>query len=330
MILETCLTVLSMTESATRLYDWFTGLSAGHHKDQAVGRLAARKATVQRLSDKILYAPEYHQAINKKNSETLSDPRKVYELVQPIAEALDTDVLASAVNTIPVKMREAFKKDPWEVLIDIRPANRTKQPTNPDYIPVTFIDNNLSYIGWQTRGALPQLFDCEFEQSGSLWVPHSQPEASARIITPVKGTNVKLRQALTEFFQSRMRVGEVYFHIAPGIRDDIFKHFPPYRDVMERDEIVAVLSFWSQKNYNSCFVIFGLKGLYFRNTYEHLKTEYEFIPFNRFYVLSYSKKDTLTVGGTFTMDFFRPPMDKVKFGGLLEAVRKVYEAYDYQ
>jgi formylglycine-generating enzyme required for sulfatase activity len=39
---------------------------------------------------------------------------------------------------------------------------RTKRPDNPDLVAILFTDSGISYIGWQTKGALPILFGCDY------------------------------------------------------------------------------------------------------------------------------------------------------------------------
>src|SRR4051812_22425122 len=138
MLLETFLTILNVAEKATKIYDWFTGVSSGDKMNATMRSLSKSKSEVHRLSDKVLYAPNFQQAINKEGTEFLANEKKIHDLLNPVAEALETDVLASAVISTPEKLRNAFKKDPWELLLDIRPADRTKKPSNPDLIPITF------------------------------------------------------------------------------------------------------------------------------------------------------------------------------------------------
>ena len=171
MFLETCLSILNVAEKATRIYDWFTGVSAGEKKNSNVDSLAKNKSQIVRLSDRVLYAPSFHQVSSNEQARALNDNKKIYDLLDPMAQALETEVLASAVISTPEKLRSAFNKDPWEVLLDIRPVERTKKSSNPDLIPISFHDNNLQYIGWQTRGALPILFNCQFESNGNIWAP---------------------------------------------------------------------------------------------------------------------------------------------------------------
>jgi hypothetical protein len=73
----------------------------------------------------------------------------------------------------PQKMQDAMKKDPWEILTDIRPWSRTKIPNDPDMVPIMFNHEGITYVGWQKHGTLPMLFNCEYNPDTNLWLPFS-------------------------------------------------------------------------------------------------------------------------------------------------------------
>lgn len=59
-------------------------------------------------------------------------------------------------------------ENPWAVLEDIRPQHLTVRHPNPDKVPVLFAHSGVRYIGWQMRGALPVLFNCELRDLPGL------------------------------------------------------------------------------------------------------------------------------------------------------------------
>lgn len=135
MFLDTCLSILDVAQKATdvagkatKLCDWFTGVSAGEHMNSVVNQLAGNNSRVERLSDRVWYAPNLQQAINQEGNKQLQNNQQIFDLINPVAEALGTDVLASAVISTPDKLKQAFKKDPWELLIEVRPATVLKNP----------------------------------------------------------------------------------------------------------------------------------------------------------------------------------------------------------
>jgi len=53
-------------------------------------------------------------------------------------------------------------------LEDIRPQHLAVRHANPDKAPVLFVHQGVRYIGWQMRGALPVLFNCELRDLPGL------------------------------------------------------------------------------------------------------------------------------------------------------------------
>ena len=90
--------------------------------------------------------------------------------------------MSSDVILTPEKMRQAMKSNPWEVLLDIRPVSHAMNQTNQDMVPIHFEENGIQYIGWQLRGAIPMLFDCEYRPE--LWNPNSQQHPSPSFTNP--------------------------------------------------------------------------------------------------------------------------------------------------
>ncbi|MCK5718838.1 MAG: formylglycine-generating enzyme family protein, partial [Thiomargarita sp.] len=121
---------------------------------------------IERVSDKILIAPnlEIVQDVNKTRQQKIEDLKEARESLEPIQRALDTEILSSAMILTPEKMQAALAKNPWLVLLDVRPISRVTSPNNPDLVPVVFHDNGMQYVGWQMRGTLPILFDCKFDE----------------------------------------------------------------------------------------------------------------------------------------------------------------------
>ena len=182
----------------------------------------------------------------------------------------------------PEKLKKAFIKDPWELLIDIRPVNRTKKPSNPDLIPITFYDNNLQYIGWQTLGALSSLFNCDFESNGSFWVP----KQTKVILPPVEKPNyereiikrvVKNPQPKRDDNNAYSRLEKeliAWFHAIPA-HEALFiqPKIPAYitiqlnkflQEIGTDDRIVSVINL-DYKHMGEYFLAFGLRSIYYHN-----------------------------------------------------------------
>jgi hypothetical protein len=182
MELSSVLTIVSILDKSKGLYDWFTGLSRGDQLKKSVIALEATNAPITRLSDKILWAPSFIEA-SGHSSMTENLTAAEADLVRRLsnsAEPYQGDTLISAISASPPRLRKAFSNDPFQVLIDPRPERRATRPTDPDLVPIRFYDDGQYYIGWQKRGVLPSLFDCDFEQRGQLILPVSVPAAPTK------------------------------------------------------------------------------------------------------------------------------------------------------
>ena len=162
-LIESCLTILGATSGLATMHAWFTGFKIGDQVQQTLNEQEIIRSEIQRLSDHILYVPSIQQVHSlNETSQKLSELRSLREILEPMQNSLKEDILSTAVLTTPSKLKEAFQRDPWEVLIEIRPAARTRIPSNPDLVPILFTDAGYAYIGWQTKGTLPLLFGCDY------------------------------------------------------------------------------------------------------------------------------------------------------------------------
>lgn len=184
MLLETCLTVLTVAEKGTKLYDWFTGISTGDQRKKALSVLEDQKVPVERLSDRLMYVSGVQEAVNRDRSAFARSAREVRALLNPVAESLDADILTTTVAATPQRLREQFARNPWELLMEVRPAEHAKPPISPDMVPILFTEEGRPYVGWQTRGALPLMFDCEFRAGPDLWLPRELEKKEPTITEP--------------------------------------------------------------------------------------------------------------------------------------------------
>jgi len=145
--------------------------SMQHMQQEQVNHHAKIADSFQRLSDRILYAPNL-QAIKDNNvsrRRQVDDLRQVRESLDPVQKALGGDLLSSAVIWTPDKMEQAFTKNPWEILVDTRPAAYASRPNNAaDMVPFLFEQGGVQYIGWQTKGFISIAFNCEHHE---IWTP---------------------------------------------------------------------------------------------------------------------------------------------------------------
>jgi formylglycine-generating enzyme required for sulfatase activity len=175
-MLETLLSLGSVSSSVNSVIDLYknvSGVFKGKDKNQYLERIAD---SLERLSDNILYAPNMQvvQDVTKTRQQQIEDLKEARMCLESVQQVLGEEILSSAMILTPDKMQNALAKNPWEVLIDVRPVNSVTPPNNPDLVPVAFYHNGMHFIGWQMRGTLPILFDCQFEQ---LWTPGKEAKS---------------------------------------------------------------------------------------------------------------------------------------------------------
>jgi hypothetical protein len=158
---------------SSRVTQLVSGLRTGRQIEETARRLEELDRTgrlkIQKVSDRVLYASTVQEAVPLTGSvnATVSE-RDLNQILTPVSNSLDSEVLFSRVAQTPEKLRKAFEKNSWEVLDNVRPADRAVRPSNPDAVPVLFADGPQQYLGWQMRGALPSFLDCEFTPASEL------------------------------------------------------------------------------------------------------------------------------------------------------------------
>ncbi|MDM8567214.1 formylglycine-generating enzyme family protein [Candidatus Halobeggiatoa sp. HSG11] len=178
--------VSSSLNSMVDLYKNVSGVFKGDQKNQYLEKmtnhLGGIETHLERLSDKILIAPDMQivQDVTKTSQQKIENLKEVKTCLEPIQQAIGEEILSSAMILTPEKMQQALVRNPWEVLIDVRPINLVTSPNNPDLVPVAFYHDGYQFIGWQMRGTLPILFDCQFDMSPSSQV--IMPEIKAKSV----------------------------------------------------------------------------------------------------------------------------------------------------
>jgi len=137
----------------------------------------------EQLSDHIVYAKSLSavEDVTRTQQQKVEDLREARQYLEPVQQALGQEIVSSAIVVTPERMQRVLQKNPWDVLLDVRPVSFASRPSHPDLVPIMFIHNNLQYIGWQTRGMLPIMFDCELNE---LWLPPT-PSLVSPVGTPL-------------------------------------------------------------------------------------------------------------------------------------------------
>ncbi len=160
-----------------------SGIITPKEDNQILQRIEAK---IERLNDKILYAQNLESVkdITQTRQRKIDDLRNIREFLEPVQKAIGQEILSSAMILTPEKMRKALIKNPWEVLVDIQPVNLAVKPNNPHMVLVLFRYNDMEFLGWQMRGSLPMLFNCEYEE---LWQSDSDKIFEFEVVTVKKG-----------------------------------------------------------------------------------------------------------------------------------------------
>jgi hypothetical protein len=155
--------VSSSFNSVVDLYKNVSGVFKGDQKIQYLEKMTTHlggiETQLERLSDNIIVAPNMQvvQDVTKTHQQKIEDLREVKTCLEPIQQAMGEEILSSAMILTPEKMQNALAKNPWEVLVDVRPLNLVTPPNNPDLVPVAFYHSGMQFIGWQMRGTLPMM-----------------------------------------------------------------------------------------------------------------------------------------------------------------------------
>jgi len=210
MVVEGILSLMGSYNTAHNFCQNVSGLLRGKKEDslqylEKMNRnLEGIHNKFEQLSDHIIYAKSLSavEDVTRTRQQKVEDLREARQYLEPVQQALGQDIVSSAIVVTPERMQRVLQKNPWDVLLDVRPVSFASRPSHPDLVPIMFIHNNLQYIGWQTRGMLPIMFDCELNE---LWLPPT-PSLVSPTGTPLTQPtpNFKLKQGE---FRDKLRDG---------------------------------------------------------------------------------------------------------------------------
>ena len=185
-MIGTILSLVGGISNAIDIYKFGGTLAKGDDTERVLGALDRIHAQVERLNDNILYAPGIAGLSDTTGAaHRLDNLRDVRELLEPVQAALGGEIVSSGLIATPAQMERAMLANPWAVLEDIRPQHLAARPANPDKVPVLFEHNGVRFIGWQMRGALPMLFNCELRDLpglGTSLVPEARETLRAETV----------------------------------------------------------------------------------------------------------------------------------------------------
>jgi len=186
-------TALSIWEIASRTHDAYKCLSSlvfGNKQEQYLQEIAADmtdlKVHIERLSDTMLYAVNLEgvRAAKQENQNYINDLQEIRQLLEPIQQALQQPLLASAMVTAPPTGEEF--KPPRHALTYISPLEYVTIPLidNWDGVPVLFKEQDRYFVGWQSPRRLSKQLGCEYhaQWQGNRNELPSQQRGEGRII----------------------------------------------------------------------------------------------------------------------------------------------------
>lgn len=150
MPLELLQPVLTLVELAANGTSLVSGISNGRQLNSILRQVQTLNGRVQTLSDRILYAPSFEllENIEQRVVRVELGQRQIRELLEPIQNAVGDVLLASRLIQAPNDFAKEMVRDPWHLLIDIRPLGRITSGIHRDKVPVMFFENQIPFVGW--------------------------------------------------------------------------------------------------------------------------------------------------------------------------------------
>lgn len=190
-------TFLSIGSFGLSTFSAISGFTTGRKAEKFYTELRKLNLNVERISDAILYTPDVLNvrdlAAKSGSQNIVTDIEKIKDVLEPVQHSFGSNLFSSGIIPTPTKMLNALQKDPWEVLIDVRPKNRSKRPNDPDLVPILFEDRGTAYIGWQKQGTLPFLFNCKYDPQGFRNIVAEQKPKRSLILPVPNRLNLRFK-----------------------------------------------------------------------------------------------------------------------------------------
>ena len=180
-MLETALSIWEIESKTHETYKCLSSLVFGNKQEQYLQQIATDmtdlKVHIERLSDTILYAVNLEgvRAAGQENQSYINNLRKIRQLLEPIQQALQQPLFASAMVAAP-PAGEEFKV-PRHVLSYISSLEDVTIPLidNWDGVPMLFKEQDRYFVGWQLPALLSKELGCEY---------HAQWQANCNELPP--------------------------------------------------------------------------------------------------------------------------------------------------
>ena len=166
-------TIISLASGANTVIDLYknvSGLWKGQNIDRMLDGLHRINASIERLSDTIIYAPTFEGVVDttRKVQNKVQDLRLVRQALEPVQRVMGDTMLSSGLIVTPERMQEEIAKNAWDVFDEVRPYDKFYRHPNPIMVPVMFTHGGVPYVGWLKRGLLRGAFNCDLTELPGL------------------------------------------------------------------------------------------------------------------------------------------------------------------
>jgi hypothetical protein len=186
--------------------DAYNGISSIFHGKSIFPYMERITTSIEKISNNLYYAPsiESIKDINKKEQDYIKNIKIAQDKLMPVQKSLSEPILATGILSTPMKLKSKLLKNPEDVLDSIKPLREWTPHLNKNMIPIMFSVDNMYYIGWQLKGAIPLLFDCEIE---NIDVESSENIEINELISIFTKKNYHFIASCKEIIQNRNKTG---------------------------------------------------------------------------------------------------------------------------
>jgi len=155
------------------------------HQENLSQCLEKMTVNVKRLSEKICYIPDSVGVwdVNSSSQQSVNDLREVRAYLEPVQRAIGEEIISSTMILMSEKMQNLLPKNLYNFLMDIRPVNLSTLTPHGKMVPVLFSEDDIQYIGWQSREFLLNKLGCQYDEFWELNVLDSPDDLGVLNVT---------------------------------------------------------------------------------------------------------------------------------------------------
>lgn len=161
--------VLSLWGGLTGTHSMISGLRSSRDMDRLIQEIRSMQVQVNQLADRVYIAPASRVVVTPRSPphsaapaarREMSSTKNVIDESIRLRDLIGQPLLTSAIAWTPEKFNRAFNRGPGDVLVNVQPASQAiPLPSDGQLLPVLFSDACGTFVGWQKRSILEQLFN---------------------------------------------------------------------------------------------------------------------------------------------------------------------------